>query len=78
MAQRSFAGMDLSARPIVVAEIGNNHEGSIALARDLVRRAATCGHRRGVRHRAEPRGYSGTNPGSAGLPEPAAAEFLRW
>lgn len=34
---------DTSRRVLVVAEIGNNHEGDFALARELVRRAAAAG-----------------------------------
>lgn len=34
---------DLGRDLIIVAEIGNNHEGNIKLARELVRRAAECG-----------------------------------
>lgn len=34
---------DTSSRVLVVAEIGNNHEGRFDVAQDLVRRAADCG-----------------------------------
>ena len=32
-----------SEQPLVIAEIGNNHEGDVAMARRLVRQAAVCG-----------------------------------
>jgi sialic acid synthase SpsE len=35
--------VDLRQRVLVVAEIGNNHEGDYALAQELVRSAASCG-----------------------------------
>lgn len=35
--------IDLSSRVLVVAEIGNNHEGRFEVAEELVRRAASCG-----------------------------------
>jgi len=40
---RSFAGVDLTRGPIIVAEVGNNHEGDFGLAKELVRRASDCG-----------------------------------
>jgi N,N'-diacetyllegionaminate synthase len=36
-------GVDLSQKVFVVAEIGNNHEGSIALAQEMIGRAAEAG-----------------------------------
>lgn len=38
-----IGNIDTSARVLVVAEIGNNHEGSVDRARDLVKEAAACG-----------------------------------
>lgn len=38
-----LAGFDLSKDVLVVAEIGNNHEGNIALAEELIGRAAEAG-----------------------------------
>lgn len=38
-----IGGHDLSKRVLVVAEIGNNHEGDPALAREMVRAAAAAG-----------------------------------
>src|SRR5438067_7261234 len=35
--------IDLDERVIVVAEIGNNHEGNFDVAQELVRKAAECG-----------------------------------
>jgi N,N'-diacetyllegionaminate synthase len=35
--------VDTDARVLIVAEVGNNHEGDPARARELVRRAADCG-----------------------------------
>lgn len=32
-------------RPLIVAEIGNNHEGNVEVAKELVRKAADCGVR---------------------------------
>lgn len=34
---------DLDKQVLVVAEVGNNHEGNFALAQEMVRRAAECG-----------------------------------
>ena len=34
---------DLEKKVLVVAEIGNNHEGNFAIAKELVRKAAECG-----------------------------------
>jgi len=39
----TFAGIDLAKGPLVIAEIGNNHEGDFELAREMVRRAVDCG-----------------------------------
>ncbi len=38
-----IGGFDTARHPLLIAEIGNNHEGSFALARQLVERAAECG-----------------------------------
>jgi len=38
-----IAEFDLEGKVLVVAEIGNNHEGNFEVARELVRRAAECG-----------------------------------
>lgn len=38
-----IGGVDLEQRVLVVAEIGNNHEGSLDTARELVRQAAAAG-----------------------------------
>ena len=38
-----IGNVDTSARVLVVAEIGNNHEGSFDVARDLVKQAAAAG-----------------------------------
>ena len=38
-----IGGLDLADRVLVVAEIGNNHEGSLDTARELVRQAAAAG-----------------------------------
>jgi len=34
---------DTAKTPLLIAEIGNNHEGSFDVARELVERAAECG-----------------------------------
>jgi len=38
-----IGSIELDRKVLVVAEIGNNHEGNIGVARDLVRKAAECG-----------------------------------
>ena len=38
-----IADVDLSERVLIVAEIGNNHEGSCALAEEMIGRAAEAG-----------------------------------
>lgn len=38
-----IAGVDLDERALVIAEIGNNHEGDLETARELVRRASEAG-----------------------------------
>lgn len=41
--QMRIGEFDLKEKVLVVAEIGNNHEGNFNLAKDLVRKAAECG-----------------------------------
>ena len=38
-----FETITIGDRPIIVAELGNNHEGDIDVAREMVRQAAICG-----------------------------------
>src|SRR3569623_293096 len=38
-----IGSLDISKDVLVVAEIGNNHEGDIALAEEMVRQAASAG-----------------------------------
>lgn len=38
-----IGGLDVGQQVLVVAEIGNNHEGDFGLAQELVRQAAVCG-----------------------------------
>jgi sialic acid synthase SpsE len=38
-----IGNLDLNRDLLIIAEIGNNHEGDFAAARELVRRAAACG-----------------------------------
>jgi sialic acid synthase SpsE len=38
-----IAGIDLTDNVLIVAEIGNNHEGNFQVAEELVRKAAECG-----------------------------------
>jgi len=38
-----IGNVDSSNAPVLIAEIGNNHEGSLATARDLVHQAKKCG-----------------------------------
>ena len=35
--------MDLSDTPLIVAEIGGNHRGSLRIAKELIRAASECG-----------------------------------
>ena len=39
----NIGGINLQNDVLVIAEIGNNHEGSFEVASELVRQAATCG-----------------------------------
>jgi sialic acid synthase SpsE len=38
-----IGNFDLQAKVLIVAEIGNNHEGNFEIAKELVREAAKCG-----------------------------------
>src|ERR1041385_6526093 len=38
-----IANFDLAQKVMVVAEIGNNHEGNFEVAAELIRKAAECG-----------------------------------
>ena len=44
----NIGGWNTSARPLVVAEIGNNHEGQMDAARQLVVEAAAAGFSRQI------------------------------
>jgi N,N'-diacetyllegionaminate synthase len=38
-----IAGHDLDEKVLIIAEIGNNHEGNVEVAKTLIRKAAACG-----------------------------------
>lgn len=38
-----IGNFDTQQRPLLIAEIGNNHEGSLSVAKELVQQAAECG-----------------------------------